>query len=842
MFGRPFGSLHLGRVVETGLTDAALQNDLTVSGSLATAGSLGQVDLVHVPGVTLRPGGQMEDGRISLMYGADNGLLMLDLAEGVDLTSIDISSASGIFDVQQANLPGELGVIREDNIFQVFLGDVDASRFTGLARPRLSESLLLEDLTIAGTLRGGGVLTDVDLLYNPGIFIQRGLLANGQVEDARASIIYDSATGRVMVDAPAGVDLTTISIQSSAAVFTGEPAQGLSSDFDVDHDDLLFKSLFQPNSFGSLSFGKVARTGIPETDFGNDLSVTGSRAGGGALGEVDLIYFAGSPAEPGIRLQGQLDDGQVSMVYNASTGELTIDAPVGNRLALLDVDSAAGIFVGVSARNLGGPFDADQDDNLFKADMKAGFGSLTFGNVTAPGLPQSVLQRDLTVNGTLMAGGNLGSVDLVYYPDPSVTRGLLPDGQLSDQQASVVYFAGTGRILIDAPADAMLAWIHLDSAGDIFTGQAATQLGGPADFRDSQEIFKTRLRDGFGPTNLGKVARANLDQAAVQNDFTVTGSLLDGRSIGRVDLLYVPGQMAVAGLPPGGRLGDDRTSIAYFSHTGRVLLDTPSADTLSSIDIQSTQGIFTGAPAANVGGPFDVDEDDSIFKATFGDGFGRFSLGRAAQPGLAQSVVQNDLTVAGSRVDGADFGGADLIYVPGASLQADGQRRDGQTSLVYDVTTGTLSLDAPVGVDLSSLDILSAQGIFHVEAVANDLNGPYDIAARDNLFKLTLDGGFGSFNFGKVTQPGLTPEFLQADLAVGGTLTDGSSLGSVDLVYLRSLLSGRLADRQTSILYDASTGRVMVDAPSHTDLTSVRIGSDRSIFTGGSRPELGRGL
>lgn len=137
-----------------------------------------------------------------------------------------------------------------------------------------------------------------------------------------------------------------------------------------------------------------------------------------------------------------------------------------------------------------------------------------------------------------------------------------------------------------------------------------------------------------------------------------------------------------------------------------------------------------------------------------------------------------------------------------------------------------------MGVDLSSLDILSAQGIFHVEAVANDLNGPYDIAARDNLFKLTLDGGFGSFNFGKVTQPGLTPEFLQADLAVGGTLTDGSSLGSVDLVYLRSLLSGRLADRQTSILYDASTGRVMVDAPSHTDLTSVRIGSDRSIFTG----------
>ena len=43
-------------------------------------------------------------------------------------------------------------------------------------------------------------------------------------------------------------------------------------------------------SFGSLSFGNVAQTGLSE-EFGlGDLTVIGSLSGGGDLGNVDLIY------------------------------------------------------------------------------------------------------------------------------------------------------------------------------------------------------------------------------------------------------------------------------------------------------------------------------------------------------------------------------------------------------------------------------------------------------------------------------------------------------------------------------------------------------------------------
>ena len=44
------------------------------------------------------------------------------------------------------------------------------------------------------------------------------------------------------------------------------------------------------NSFGSMSFGNVAQTGLSEDFVAGDLTVVGSLAGGGDLGNVDLIY------------------------------------------------------------------------------------------------------------------------------------------------------------------------------------------------------------------------------------------------------------------------------------------------------------------------------------------------------------------------------------------------------------------------------------------------------------------------------------------------------------------------------------------------------------------------
>ena len=80
--------------------------------------------------------------------------------------------------------------------------------------------------------------------------------------------------------------------------------------------------------------------------------------------------------------------------------------------------------------------------------------------------------------------------------------------------------------------------------------------------------------------------------------------------------------------------------------------------------------MFTGAPAQNLGGSFDNDKDNNIFKATFGSSFGSISFGAVAQTALAESFVLNDWTVVGSVAGGGDLGSVDLIYVPEPSACA----------------------------------------------------------------------------------------------------------------------------------------------------------------------------
>ena len=88
-------------------------------------------------------------------------------------------------------------------------------------------------------------------------------------------------------------------------------------------------------------------------------------------------------------------------------------------LTSINIDSAAGVFTGDAAQNLGGSFDNDADNNIFKATFGSSFGSLSFGNVAQTGLAEDVVMNDLTVVGSLAGGGDLGNVDLIYVPEPT---------------------------------------------------------------------------------------------------------------------------------------------------------------------------------------------------------------------------------------------------------------------------------------------------------------------------------------------------------------------------------------------------------------------------------------
>jgi hypothetical protein len=111
-------------------------------------------------------------------------------------------------------------------------------------------------------------------------------------------------------------------------------------------------------------------------------------------------------------------DGNASLSYDARTGELRVWV-WDTELTSINIQSAASIFTGDPAKNLGGPFDNDADDNIFKATFGSSFGSLSFGNVAQTGLSGEFILSDLRVVGSLAYGGELGAVDLYFPPEPS---------------------------------------------------------------------------------------------------------------------------------------------------------------------------------------------------------------------------------------------------------------------------------------------------------------------------------------------------------------------------------------------------------------------------------------
>ncbi len=146
--------------------------------------------------------------------------------------------------------------------------------------------------------------------------------------------------------------------------------------------------------------------------------------GDGLFNQVDIIaaltagkYLSGPYAA--VRPNGMRGDVQTSLIYNPTSGEIAVNAPAGKELSSINIDSAAGIFTGQAAQNLGGSFDNDADNNIFKATFGSSFGSLSFGNVAQPGLSEQFVHNDLSVVGSLAGGGALGDVDLVYVPEPS---------------------------------------------------------------------------------------------------------------------------------------------------------------------------------------------------------------------------------------------------------------------------------------------------------------------------------------------------------------------------------------------------------------------------------------
>ena len=147
-------------------------------------------------------------------------------------------------------------------------------------------------------------------------------------------------------------------------------------------------------------------------------------AGNGLFDQLDIVsalsggkYLTGPYGA--VQPNGVSNDDQTSLVYDAQTGELRVDAPAGKQLTSMNVTSSGNLFVGDKPAILDGAFDNFAAGNIFKATFGGSFGSISFGQVLEAGIPQVTLLADLSVVGSLAGGGELGDVDLIYVPEPS---------------------------------------------------------------------------------------------------------------------------------------------------------------------------------------------------------------------------------------------------------------------------------------------------------------------------------------------------------------------------------------------------------------------------------------
>jgi hypothetical protein len=195
-------------------------------------------------------------------------------------------------------------------------------------------------------------------------------------------------------------------------------------DLDFDQFDLVHVQIANKYLSGqAATWGEGDWNGAPGGNPGSP------PAGDGLFDQRDIVaaqqggvYLTGPYAV--IQPNGVSNDSQTSIIYDAATGDVAVDTPAGVELTSINIDSASGIFTGGVALNLGGSFDNDSDTNIFKATFGSSFGSLSFGYVAQPGLPEDFVLNDLSVIGSLEGGGGLGEVDLIYVPEPS-TWGLL---------------------------------------------------------------------------------------------------------------------------------------------------------------------------------------------------------------------------------------------------------------------------------------------------------------------------------------------------------------------------------------------------------------------------------
>jgi hypothetical protein len=189
-------------------------------------------------------------------------------------------------------------------------------------------------------------------------------------------------------------------------------------DGSFDHLDLI-----QVLQAGKYLSGEPATWGEGDWDGGPGGYPGEPPEGDGVFDQEDIVvalqagaYLSGPYAA--ILRGGLRGDEQTSIIYDTRTGEIAVESPASREVTVINVDSAASIFTGLPEPSDWTWWDSSPDNNLF-LNTHDGFRYHSFGNAAQPGLREDFIANDLTVVGGLAGGGGLGTVDLIFIPEPS---------------------------------------------------------------------------------------------------------------------------------------------------------------------------------------------------------------------------------------------------------------------------------------------------------------------------------------------------------------------------------------------------------------------------------------
>jgi hypothetical protein len=199
------------------------------------------------------------------------------------------------------------------------------------------------------------------------------------------------------------------------------------ADQDLDFDQL---DLVRAQQAGKYLTGEGATWGEGDWDGAPGGAPGIPPQGDGRFDQLDIvtvlnsgIYLSGSyaPGRAGrVCTRGYEDDQMASLVYDANTGQLKIDAAEDEEINSLTLESHAGIITG----QVLGDF-AVVEASIFKVTFRGQLSGVSLGNIMEPGLTEAFLLDDLTVAGTRADGSDLGNLDLIHIPVPEPASILL---------------------------------------------------------------------------------------------------------------------------------------------------------------------------------------------------------------------------------------------------------------------------------------------------------------------------------------------------------------------------------------------------------------------------------